>query len=161
LIDLVGVAAVNDTLKSLGLAETRLRRRMMDMVAASRGDENVSTPAEAARIMELLFRGEFISRAVSEDILSILKIPKSSAVSSALPAGTVVAGKPGNISGVSTEWAVVMLKNRPYIIVVMENYGLESEASGAIKEISKLLHEYFQRLSRATPHGVYLPTPTT
>ena len=62
LIDLVGIENVNRTLQLLGFERTRLRRRMIDQAASARGDENTSTPAEAARIMELLYQGEFLGR---------------------------------------------------------------------------------------------------
>ena len=45
LIDRVGMENVNALLDSLGLAHTRLRRKMMDLKAASEGRENISTPA--------------------------------------------------------------------------------------------------------------------
>jgi beta-lactamase class A len=67
-----------------------------------------------------------------------------------------VAGKPGGIAGVKTEWAIILLKDRPYILTIMENYGVGQEASEAIKNISKALYNYFLRLSRATSHGVYI-----
>lgn len=159
LIDLVSIASVNRTMESLGLKHTRLQRRMMDMPAAQRGDENVSTPVEAARIMEILFRGEFISRVACDDILDILKKPKQTAVSSGLPPGVEVAGKPGGIAGVKTEWTIVLLKNRPYILTVMENYGSAAESADAIKDISRALYDYFARLSQASPHGVYIAPP--
>jgi beta-lactamase class A len=156
LIDLAGIANVNRMLESLGLKRTRLQRRMMDMEAAQHGHENLSTPTEAARIMELLFRGEFISRAVCDEILAILKKPKQTGISAGLPADIEVAGKPGGIAGVKTEWAIVLLKNRPYIVTIMENYGVEPEAADAMKDISQALYNYFLRLSRASPHGVYI-----
>jgi beta-lactamase class A len=159
LIDLAGMDRVNETMESLGFKQTRLRRRMMDTTAALRGDENLSTPAEAARIMELLWRGEFVSRTVCDGILDILKKPKAGVISSGLPAGVVVASKPGGLAGVTTEWAVVLLKDRPYVVTVMENYGIKQDASGAITEISRVLHEYFQRLSLATPFGSYVVLP--
>ena len=157
LIDLVGMAAVNESLASLGLQHTRLRRRMMDTEAMLRGDENLSTPAEAAQIMKVLYHGEFINRAVCDEILAILKKPKTSNIVSGLPAGITVASKPGGISGVTTEWALVLLKHRPYVVTVMDNYGLGQDGSSAIKEISRVLFEYFDRLNRATPHGAYFP----
>lgn len=159
LIDLVGMAGVNETLQSLGLKQTQLKRRMMDTGASLRGDENLSTPAEAARIMELLWRGEFINRDVCDEILAILKKPKPGGITSGLPAGTVVAFKPGGIAGVVTEWAVVLLKDRPYVVTIMENYGIKPDAPGAIAEISKVLHEYFHRLSLTTPFGSYVVPP--
>ena len=45
LIERVGMEAVNRRLDGLGFARTRLRRRMIDLEAARRGVENVSTPA--------------------------------------------------------------------------------------------------------------------
>ena len=159
LIDLVGTANVNRTMESLGLKRTRLHRRMMDMESARRGDENLSTPAEAARVMELLYRGEFISRAVCDEILAILKKPKSTGVSVGLPGNVEVAGKPGGIAGVKTEWAIVLLKDRPYIVAIMENFGLDAVPMDSMKEISQTLYHYFARLGRATAHGVYVAAP--
>src|SRR6266581_4806760 len=46
LIDRVGKDNVNAMLRSLGLSKTMLRRKMMDIAAARRGDENVATPQE-------------------------------------------------------------------------------------------------------------------
>ena len=159
LIDLAGIANVNRMLESLGLKRTRLQRRMMDMPAAQHGHENLATPAEAARIMELLFRGEFISRAVCDEILAILKKPKSTGLSAGVPGNVEIAGKPGGIAGVKTEWAIVLLKDRPYIVAIMENYGLDAVPIDSIKEISQTLYRYFLRLSRATAHGVYVAPP--
>lgn len=159
LIDLVGMENINRTLASLGLKNTRVRRRMLDTGASWRGDENVSTPAEAARVMELLFKGEFVSRKVCDDILAILKKGKPTNLKSGLPAEVAIANKPGSISGVAAEWAIVGLKDRPYVLVVMENYGLEDDAPAAMKEISRTLYDYFSRLARATPHGTYVEKP--
>jgi beta-lactamase class A len=159
LIDQVGIAAVNETLRSLGLKQTRLQRRMMDTTAALRGDENLSTPAEAARIMEIIWRGEFISRSVCDEILAILKKPKAGTFSNALPADTEIASKPGGLPGVTTEWAIVLLKDRPYAVAIMENYAVKPDASEALSTIPKIIHGYFNRLRLATPFGWYVNPP--
>ncbi|MEK6572663.1 MAG: serine hydrolase [Bacteroidota bacterium] len=156
LIDLVGMENINRTMNSLGLTQTRVQRQMLDTTASGKGDENLSTPAEATRIMEVLYKGEFLSRAICDDILAILKKPKPGGINSGLPQDIPVAFKPGGIAGVSTEWAIVYLKNRPYVVVVMENYGMEEEASAAMKEISRTLYDYFWRLSRSTRYGTYV-----
>lgn len=159
LLDLVGMENVNRTLESLGLKHTRVRRRMLDTGASWRGEENTSTPAEATRIMELLFKGEFLSRRVCDEIIAILKKAKSTSIKAGLPSEVAIAGKPGAIAGVATEWAIVYLKERPYVLVVMENYSLDDDAPAAMKEISRTLHDYFSRLARATPHGSYVDKP--
>lgn len=156
LIDLVGMESVNKTLGTLGLQQTRLQRKMLNTAASGRGEENLSTPAEAARIMEILYRGEFLNRQVCDEILAILKKPKSGGINAGLPADIPVAFKPGGISGVSTEWAIVYLQQRPYVVVVMENYALGDEATVAMKEISRTLYDYFWRLGNATRYGTYV-----
>jgi beta-lactamase class A len=156
LIDRVGMDNINKTMASLGLKQTRVQRRMIDTAASGRGDENLSTPAEAARIMEILYRGEFINRAACDEMLAILKKPKRGGINAGLPTDIPVAFKPGGIAGVSTEWAIVYLQHRPYIVVVMENYELEGEAPTAMKEISRTLYDYFWRLSRSTRYGTYV-----
>ncbi|MCG3119636.1 MAG: hypothetical protein ALAOOOJD_02105 [bacterium] len=156
LIELVGMENVNKTLATLGLTQTRLQRKMISSAASGRGEENLSTPAEAARLMELLYRGEFLNQQVCDEILTILKKPKSGSIKSGLPSDIPVAFKPGGIPGVSTEWAIVYLKERPYIIVVMENYALGDEATTAMKAISRTLYDYFWRLGNATRYGTYV-----
>ena len=156
LIDEVGMDNINRTIASLGLKQTRVQRKMLDVAASGRGDENISTPAEAARLMEILYKGEFIGRAACDDILAILKKPKDGAMKSELPDGTPIAFKPGGIAGVSTEWAIVYLKERPFVAVFMENYELENEAQGSMRAVSRFLVNYFMRLGRATKYGTYV-----
>jgi beta-lactamase class A len=89
-------------------------------------------------------------------MLAILQKPKQGGINASLPADIPVAFKAGGIPGVSTEWAIVYLKERPYVVVVMENYELEDEATVAMKEISRTLYNYFWRLSRASRYGTYV-----
>jgi beta-lactamase class A len=156
LIDKVGLESVTKTMASLGCENTKLRRRMMDTDASARGDENVSTPADAAKLLRLLYEGKFVSREVSEEILNILRKEKPGDVKSALPAGVSVAFKAGSIPGVATEWAIVELENRPYIVVVMGAYGKGDEFKPAIRDVSRVAYDFFSRLATATKYGAYI-----
>jgi len=153
LIELVGRENVNATLASLGLARTRLQRKMMDLGALVRSEDNLSTPSEAARLMELLYRCEILSRAACDHIFSLLKRAEGSASRRALPAGVPVAAKPGGIPGVRTEWAIVFLEHRPYAVAVMESYGPEDEAGRNFGDISRVLFDYFQRRACSNQYG--------
>ncbi len=156
LIEQVGMDNVTKTMASLGCENTKLRRWMMDTAASARGDENVSTPADAARLLRLLYEGKFVSREVSKDILGILRKEKPGDVKSALPAGIRVAFKTGSIPGVATEWAIVELENRPYIVVVMGAYGQGDEFKAAIRDVSQTAYGFFSRLATATKYGAYI-----
>src|SRR5205823_11172421 len=58
LIDRVGMNNVNAMLHELGLTKTILRRKMMDVAAAQRGDENVATPKEMAQLLEAIYKAK-------------------------------------------------------------------------------------------------------
>jgi beta-lactamase class A len=158
LIDRVGMANINIMLNGLGMKETKVQRRMLDPAASARGEENLSTPAEAARIMQLLHDGEFVSRSVSDEIIAILKKPKGEmgAIQAGVPNDIAVAFKPGAISGVNTEWAIVYLPNLQYVLVVMENYGVGNKSTASMTKISQLLFEYYSRVATATKYGTYV-----
>lgn len=157
LIDLVGMNNVNRSLAGLDLKNTKLQRKMMNQEASARGEENLSTPAEAMRLMELLYRNEAATQAVCAKVLAILKKSKDGHLTPLLPADVVVANKPGGIEGVSCEWGVVYLTRTAYAIAVMSNYVVGDNAEDAIARISKIVYDYFWRLSLSTPYGTRVP----
>ncbi|SDN02109.1 beta-lactamase class A [Daejeonella rubra] len=157
LIELVGMKNINSTMQSLGFPNTKVQRKMIDQPASLRNEENLSTPAEAARIMKLLHEGKFIDKTSSEEILSILKKNpiENSKLAGGLPSNVKLAFKPGGMGGVSTEWGIVYLSNSPYAIAVMENYKTSATPSDIIAAISKRVFDYFSML-KATKYGVLL-----
>lgn len=158
LIELVGMQNINSTMQSLGLKNTRVQRKMIDQPASLRNEENISTPAEAVKILKLLYDGKFIDKATSDEILLTLqKNPvENSKIAKGIPSSVKIAFKPGGMGGVSTEWAVVYLAKRPYAIAVMENYKSGPSNQDAIANISKVLYEYYSKMAKATNYGVIL-----
>src|SRR6476661_8011516 len=131
---------------ALGLPATRLQRHMIDLAAARRGDENVSTPAEIVRLLEILSK--------SPDAVALLEKPKSSRLRAALPADVAIADKPGELEGVRVDAGIVYAKNRPFIICVMTTYlKSETEGANAIEEMSRVSYEYFTRLGKGLEYG--------
>ena len=157
LIELVGMKNVTNTMKSHGFSNTRLQRKMIDQPASLRNEENISTPAEAVRIMKLLYEGKFIDKSTSDEILSILKNNPimNSKIVNGLPANVKLAFKPGGMGGVSTEWAIVYLSNMPYAIAIMENYKTSATPQGIITTLSKRVFDYFSMM-KATKYGVLI-----
>jgi beta-lactamase class A len=154
LIERVGLAAVNGRLDTLGLPRTRLRRRMMDVAAAARGEENVSTPSEMRRLVEALYAGTGLSPARAKDMADVAAVTKSSDFRRPLPDGLRVLDKPGDLDAVRVVTALVDLPDRPYSAAVMTTY-LRRDADGeaAIREISAALFETFDRLARSSDLG--------
>lgn len=141
LINLIGMAEVNRLMEELDCPQTRLVRMMRDQAAIARGIENLSTPRDAVRIMQALVQGTFISRKACDDTLAILRKPKSSAIRKAIPQEISIGNKPGAIPGVATEWAIVELPGRPYIIVTMGKDGDEASFLKAFTDIAQCVHQ--------------------
>lgn len=98
LIDELGMDAINRTMRTLGLPQTRLQRKMIRPEASARGEENVSTAAEAATLMTRIHRCELpMSAELCARLRGVLEIPKSHAILRALPADVVAAFKPGGV----------------------------------------------------------------
>ncbi len=136
LIDRLGMEPIARRMTALGFRDTKLRRHMMDTAAARRGDENVSTPEEIARLL-----GKMPAAGIE-----LLKKPKESRLRRGLPPGVATADKPGELDGVRVYAGVVYAKDRPYVFCVMTTF-LKSEAEGerAIEEMSRAAYDYFIR----------------
>jgi len=155
LVRRVGLAPVNQRLDSLGLPRTRLRRLMMDLEAARRGDENVSTPREMARLAEIVAKGDSLSAARAADLLAVAAVAdEGSPFRRGLPTGTRAVTKPGALEGVRCEAAWVDVPGRPFTAAIMTAY-LRREADGeaAIAELSAAIYGTFDRLARSSEHG--------
>jgi beta-lactamase class A len=154
LIDRVGMENVNALMDSLGLAHTRLRRKMMDLKAASEGRENISTPAEMMTLLEDLYRGKVLNKEMTADFFVMLSTPKNSFIPRDLPEGLKIANKPGELEGVRNDSGVVFVENRPYVICVMTTYlHRERDGQEAIAKISAAAYRMFDRLARASEYG--------
>jgi len=155
LVRRVGMDAVNRRLDALGLPRTRLRRQMMDLAAARRGDENVSTPREMARLAEILAKGEGLALERAKDLVAVAAVPdEGSHFRRGLPEGVRAISKPGELEGVRCEAAWVDVPGRPYSAAIMTAY-LRREADGeaAIAGISAAVYETFDRLARSSEYG--------
>jgi beta-lactamase class A len=154
LIDRVGMENVNAMLDSLGLAHTRLRRKMMDLKAAGEGRENISTPAEMMTLLEDLYRGKVLNQDMTDAFFNMLATHKDGFISRDLPEGLKIANKPGELEGVRNDSAVVFVENRPYVICVMTTYlRRERDGEAAIAKISASAYFMFDRLARASEYG--------
>jgi beta-lactamase class A len=155
LIDRIGMQNVNATLKSLGLTKTILRRKMMDVAAARRGDENVSTPPEMARLLETIYKGKALNADLTAAMIKQLKtFKKDSWLSTDLPPDVEVADKPGGLEGVRTDSGIVFAKNRPFAISVMTSSVRDGRAAErAIGEIALAAFNYFDMRGKTSEYG--------
>jgi beta-lactamase class A len=154
LIDAVGMQNVRTRMAALGMPDLKLRRKMIDIAAARRGDENVGTPADLARLLAIIYRGEGLKKDSADSLLAILKKPKNSALRSGVAAGVAVANKPGTLEGVEADAGIVYLTGRPYVFCALTTFLKENAAGeAAITAASRAAFEYFDRLSKSSEYG--------
>jgi hypothetical protein len=87
--------------------------------------------------------------------LEILRKPKESTLTAALPVGTIFANKPGYVEGARCDVGLVELARRPYIVALMSKYALGSaEAQDvALIQMARSIHESFVVLERSNRFG--------
>ena len=154
LIDRVGRENVNAMLRSLGLAKTTLRRKMMDVAAARRGEENISTPQEIVRLLEAIYRGKALNKELTAAFIQQLSTLKESYIPRELPADIQIANKPGNLEGVRTDSGILFVKNRPFAMSVMTAYDRDERAAEhAISEIALNAYHYFKMRGKTSDYG--------
>ena len=153
-IELAGMERVNGMLDALGFRQTRLRRRMMDGAAARRGEENVSTPREMARLMELIYRGKAVDEAASREMLDLLKKVEGG-IRQGLPLDVETASKTGELPGARCETGIVFLPGRPFVLSVMS--GFIDDRRTPVPEVTRIVYGYFEKLAGSNAYGNRLP----
>lgn len=157
LIDAVGLEKVNATMATLGLPNTRFRRKMIRPEDQAAGRENISTPREAADLMARLSRCDVpLTAASCAEVTRLLELPKSGAFREPIPGAVRVAWKPGSLDGVSTAWGLVAVDGAPYAIAVMVTYG-DATAPDVVRQVSAAAYTHFTQIAGATGLGARVP----
>ena len=142
LLDQVGLEGINLYLeKELGLKDTRMRRKMMDLDAIARGEDNTTTAAETAAVLEWIWRGELVSPEASREMLRILKDQQDGSLipwhlDEELPEHTI-AHKTGGLSGVVHDAALVDGGREPFILCFFGS-GVDVPAYGRMMQDAAL-----------------------
>jgi beta-lactamase class A len=121
-IEAVGMDAVNDLAGVLGLEHTCLRRRMMDVAAAERGEDNTTCAADMAALLCALARAEGIPKRACRRVLAAMaQSHHTDIVPRYLPAAgsRVVSSKQGELAAVRHDVALVDEGERRIAIAVL------------------------------------------
>ena len=154
LIDRLGMDNVNAGIARLGLTETHLRRHMIDLEAARRGNENVSTPRELSALLARLWAGGPLDADHTREYFRLLSLPKDSLFNKALPDTVPIADKPGALEAVRCDTGIIQIPGHPLVMTVMTTYlASEREGEESIEKIARLVYDYFDRVARSSNVG--------
>ena len=101
---------------AMGLEKTRIRRLLFDREASAAGIQNTICPAEMGMLLEKVYRGEFISEAVSREVMdTLLKQQIDHKLNGKLCDEVPIAHKTGEDDQLSNDVGIV-LAPQPFVI---------------------------------------------
>ncbi len=168
IIDLVGgTSKVNEFCKKIGLSNTRLQRKMLDIEAIKAGKDNYTTAGDMGSLLRQLGKNKIVSKQVSERVIEIMKTQQFRqklpalipAVTSydpnvhnkeVVPGTVVVANKTGDLRGVQNDVGIfIMPGNNIYILAILIcSLAEDSQGIEAIAKISKVVYEEMKKKYR-------------
>ncbi len=147
LMTFFGFDTINAVGKRAGMKSTRLARHFLDYSAIVHHSDNVTTPADMARLLYLIAHGarEDVATVASPKhckrmIRIMLGQTDRDGIPAGLPRGTQVANKTGEIDGTRNDVAIVEpFKDSPYILTVYSKSVTDySAVYAAMHRIAKL-----------------------
>ena len=140
LIDLLGQEAINQTINTMGLTETRLNRKLFMPELARQGIENYVSARDMCRLLEQLLLGKLISPDASREMLNILKNQR---LNGKMPfylhdRHIPIAHKTGEDDGITNDVGVIF-KDEPVIFCFLSNHTVVPQAERAIQEIAAMV----------------------
>jgi beta-lactamase class A len=148
LMSFFGFDTINATGARTGMTSTRLARHFLDYTAIVHHHDNVTTPADMARLLYSIAHG---AREETKTVASpahckrmiriMLGQTDRDGIPAGLPAGTQVANKTGEIDGTRNDVAIVEpFADSPYILTVyskwVSDYGAVYDAMHHIAKLS-------------------------
>ena len=116
LIRLCGFEAIERGFAEMGLEKTRIRRKLFDREASAKGVQNSISPRELGLLLEKLYRGEFISREVSDYAIEVLSEQQiMHKLGGKLGENIKIAHKTGEDDGLSNDIGIVYA-DQPFVI---------------------------------------------
>ena len=143
--DLIHPQAVNDTLARLGLAGTHFLNLFTDGRSSSNPGQNVTTPANMARLLELIATDQIVNPQVSADIRMLLaRNADRSKLARLLPPDARVEHKSGWYDGVANDVGIVTVDRVPtrwVVAVFTENLPDAETGNQTVALISRAIYD--------------------
>jgi beta-lactamase class A len=161
IIDRVGAARVQASMRALGADSVIVLRGVEDGPAFRAGMNNTATARGLGVVMRAIAEGTAASAQSCGEMLEILMRQRfNAAIPAGLPRRTRVAHKTGTITGAHHDAAIVYYHDRPRYVLVIMTRGLQDEAASAalMADLARLVHAH--AVPESVPRPPYRPDPT-
>jgi beta-lactamase class A len=138
---LVGWDTIDELSQQAGFSSTKLNNYVRGVMVT----DNVTSPHDAALLLEKLYRGELLSEESTAQFIQYLKDDEiNQFLPSGLPAGTVIAHKIGYLYGYVHDAGIIYGKDRDVVVVLMtgEWQTPTVESPPVFAELSSALWEW-------------------
>ena len=142
LIDILSLDRINHAAKTLGMRDTVLQRKMMDLDSLASGKDNHTTARDIYVFLDEILHPKVISPEIGLEIINTLKHQElNTKLPSRLPSSTVIAHKTGELDGVEHD-AGLIFSGKKWCIVVVLTKDLGSNDDGVLfcREIGRLIY---------------------
>lgn len=130
ILDRVGLAEVNQCARALGCTATSLQRHLMDYQAKARGQDNITTALDQARVLDALATGRALDRELTGYALDALSRQQvRDRLPAHLPASARCWNKTGEQRGLRHDVGLIGVGNQPQAVVAVLVDGLTDERS--------------------------------
>lgn len=122
LIDVLGLDRIEQWMHDNGFSSCHINRRLFDYEASAKGIQNYITASDIGRMLEMIYRGELVSQAVSARMLDILKDQQLNGklpfFLDSLPNAPEIAHKTGEDDGITHDCAIILHPENPFILCI-------------------------------------------
>jgi beta-lactamase class A len=138
LADLVGLDAINASIRRMGLEETHLD--------FGRGGDNMTTAAEYSTVLENLATGQLLDRQASRYMIDLLLAQQhNDLIPEGVPNGIPIAHKTGSLNGLRHDAGIVYGPNGPYVITVLSWNVTNLTTYTVMPKLSAAVYRYFNK----------------
>ncbi len=144
LVDLLGAEEIRKTVKRIGADGMTVLRGVEDLKAFRKGLNNRTDAHSLTRIFEVIYRKSFVSAALHEKMIGILKGQVfGGGIPAGLPQGVKVAHKTGSISGIYHDSGIIFPeRGNAYILTVLTRGAPDAEsAKRCVSGISRIIYK--------------------
>lgn len=145
LIDLLGMDNINKYMSSIGLKATILGRKMMDLEARSRGQENFTTAEDMNYFLELLYNNKIVDKRSCNLMLHIMKMQLDrTMLYYDIPDEVVTAHKTGELHNINHDVGIFYTEIGDYIFSMLTWDAINNNfARKTVAKAAKLVYDYF------------------
>jgi beta-lactamase class A len=138
LIRELGMDNINARMTTLGLAQSRLNREMMDTLAVKQGRQNYVSAREMNQLLRLIYQKKIATPTLCDEMLAILKANEdTTTIPRLLPKTMLVAHKTGTLDYIRGDVGIIYAK-KPFLLSVFVEGTTTPDAERIIGELAKL-----------------------